>query len=256
MILNVVMISTKQSELEKINDVMQEMYSYNTMFTASVITNYSCEFEYANLKVISSTLTLKREILNDVLNNATSDVLILDLKYDLSILKDVIKTTFENKCDYIYFYGKRNKFVKFIDAMDAKFFNFYLNLRRKAKYLSNLNTLTYISFRIIKLMRTCDEDYSYLQNCEAFKDYDTIYHEIDVQKKFQVKNIMFPLLTLFNISLVVVLLINMIKYFKTTNTIINMVITCFFVFILLFGYSFLIYYNVKYKKLLKRGNDE
>lgn len=256
MILNVKLISTKEIELQKIESVMQELYSYNIMFQTTLVKNYEQNFANDNLSVETIKEQRKREIVDYILNNASSDILILDLSYDLNILKDVIKTTFENKSDYIYFYGKVGEFEKFIDKIDATFFNFYLNLKKKARYLDNLNTLTYISFRILKVMRTCDEEYSYLQNTESFKNYDVVHHELDYRKKFSLKKIMFPLISLFNIALVVVLLINMIKYFKTTNTILNMVIICLFVFILLFGYSFLIYYHIKFKNLLKRGNDE
>lgn len=254
--INVKLISTEKKELEKLADVMNELYSYNTIFVATLLKNYEYEFSYENLKIKNIFEKNKRAIVNYLLNNANSDILILDLKYDLDILKDVIKTTFENNCDYIYFYGKTGKFESFFDKIDTTFFNFYLNLKKKNRFMENLNTLTYISFRIIKVMRTCDEDYSYLQNTETFKSYDIVYHELDFRKKFSLKKIMFPLISLFNLALAVILLINMIKYFKTTNTILNMVIICLFVFILLFSYSFLIYYHIKFKKLVKRGNDE
>lgn len=256
MILNINLISTKENELEKIENVMKELYSFGIMFETKLVKNYEKNFEYENVKIENVIEKDKRQIVNNILNNASSDILILDLSYNLNILKDVIKTTFENKCDYIYFYGKVSKFERFFEKIDATFFNFYLNLKKKARYLDNLNTLSYISFRILKVMRTCDEEYSYLQNTESFKNYDVVYHELDAPKKFKLTNFLFPLISLFNIALVAVLLINMIKYFKTTNTILNMVIICLFVFILLFGYSFLIYYHIKFKKLLKRGNDE
>lgn len=256
MILNVKIISTKECELKKIEELMKELYSYNTIFTASLIKNFEKDFSFENLSVETTQEKNKRKILDSILNNASSDLLILDLKYDLNILKEVIKTTFDNRCDYICFYGKNRKIGKFLCKIDDKFFNFYLKMNKKAKYLDNLNTLTFISFRVLKVMRTCDEDYSYLQNTDSFKNYDVVYHELDIPKKVTLKNFLFPLISLFNVALVVILLTNMIKYFKTTNTILNMVIICVFVFILLFGYSFLIYYHIKFKKLLKRGSDE
>lgn len=256
MILEVKLISTKEKELEKVASVMQELYSYNTIFSATVIKNYDSIFEFENLNVETINVQEKREIVNDIINNANSNLLILDLHYELDVLKDVIKTTFENNCDYIYFYGKNGKFEKFISKVDTMFFNFYLNLKKKNRFLENLNTLTYISYRIIKVMRTCDEEYSYLQNTDTFKDYDVVSREVDIPKKSIFKNMLFPLICLFNIGLVVVLFINMVKYFKTTNTILNMIIICLFILLLLFIYSFLLYYHIKFKRILKRGNDE
>jgi len=255
MILSVLLLSTKKEELSKVKKVYEFLCESKIMFNCTLSKNYEENYN-GEEKINCKTLNLKpKQMINNFLNDNNSNILILDLSFDIKVLEETIKVVQCNiNKDIIYFYKSKSKFLSFFEKLERKLFGLFLKLKEKDEYLNNIQGLMYISFKILKVMRMCDSPFDYLRQFNVFEGYDILNYYFDKNTiKTNGKDcivLIYPLILLLIMGITAVLCVNMIKFFYSTNTILNILVLTLFAFVIMFSISFGVYYHIKYKNLV------